>query len=86
MSTTNRTHRCRAWSALADLAGLFRIFSGTLVDSYRRRGKKPKPFPTTPPGRVEIGESTVTTYTFGSDLYADMIAAIDAAQKQVLGW
>ena len=25
MSTTNRTHRCRAWSALADLAGLFRI-------------------------------------------------------------
>jgi hypothetical protein len=35
MSTTNRTHRCRAWSALADLAGLFRIFSGTLVDSYR---------------------------------------------------
>ena len=35
MSTTNRIHRCRAWSALADLAGLFRIFSGTLANSYR---------------------------------------------------
>ncbi len=23
----------------------------SLVDSYRRRGKKPKPFPTTPPKR-----------------------------------
>ncbi|MEA2954632.1 MAG: hypothetical protein QOJ58_120 [Alphaproteobacteria bacterium] len=47
MSTTNRTHRCRAWSALADLAGLFRIFSGTLADSYRpelhyMRGPGPK--------------------------------------------
>ena len=48
----------------------------TLVDSYRRRGKKPKPFPTTPPGRVPIGDGTVTTYTFGQDLYDDMLAAI----------
>ena len=29
----------------------------TLVDSYRRRGKKPKPFPTTPPARRStVGE------------------------------
>ena len=40
-------HRCRAWSALADLAGLFRIFSGALADSYRpelhyMRGPGPK--------------------------------------------
>jgi len=56
----------------------------TLVDSYRRRGKRPKPFPVDPPNDVRIGEGTVTTYTFGRDLYADMLAAIDGARHQVL--
>jgi len=56
----------------------------TLVDSYRRRGKKPKPFPTTPPESVSIGNGTLTTYTFGQDLYDDMLAAIAAAEHQVL--
>jgi cardiolipin synthase len=56
----------------------------SLVDSYRRRGKKPKPFPTLPPKTVEVGEGTITTYTFGKDLYADMLAAIDGAQRQIL--
>src|SRR4051794_12115176 len=56
----------------------------TLVDSYRRRGKKPKPFPTTAPRSVPIGDGEVTTYTFGQDLYDDMLAAIDGAKRQVL--
>ena len=56
----------------------------TLFDSYRRRGKKPKPFPTTPPRTVEVGHGEVTTYTFGSDLYDDMVAAIESAERQVL--
>ena len=56
----------------------------SLVDSYRRRGKKPKPFPVTAPQTVQIGESEVTTYTFGADLYADMLSAIEGARKQIL--
>ena len=56
----------------------------TLVDSYRRRGKKPKPFPVHRGEHVTIGEGTVKTYTFGQDLYEDMLAAIDNAQHQVL--
>ncbi|NPC96223.1 phosphatidylserine/phosphatidylglycerophosphate/cardiolipin synthase family protein [Nocardioides sp. zg-DK7169] len=56
----------------------------SLVDSYRRRGKKPKPFPVTPPRTVDIGDGTVTTYTYGADLYADMLSAIEGAQRQVL--
>ncbi len=56
----------------------------TLVDSYRRRGKKPKPFPTTDPTAVKVGEGTVTTYTFGQHLFEDMLAAIDAAEHLVL--
>ncbi|WP_017933716.1 phospholipase D-like domain-containing protein [Nocardioides sp. Iso805N] len=56
----------------------------TLVDAYRSRGKKPKPFPVTPPRATAVGEGTITTYTFGQDLYADMIRAIEDAQRQVL--
>ena len=56
----------------------------TLVDSYRRRGKKPKPFPVTPPRTVGVGDGEVTTYTFGQDLYDDMLAAIEGAKRQIL--
>lgn len=56
----------------------------SLVDSYRRRGKKPKPFPTRPPSTVKVGDGEVTTYTFGRDLYDDMIAAIEGAERQIL--
>lgn len=56
----------------------------SLVDSYRRRGKKPGAFPTTPPTEVSIGEGTVTTYTYGQDLYDAMLAAIEGAERQVL--
>ena len=56
----------------------------SLVDSYRRRNKKPKPFPTTPPREVGVGDGTITTYTYGQDLYEDMLAAIAGARRQVL--
>jgi cardiolipin synthase len=56
----------------------------SLVDSYRRRGKRPKPFPTRPPGEVVVGDGLVTTYTFGRDLYDDMLAAIEGAERQIL--
>jgi cardiolipin synthase A/B len=56
----------------------------TLVDSYRRRGKKPKPFAVTEPREVVIGSGTVTSYTYGRDLFEDMLAAIAGAEHQVL--
>lgn len=56
----------------------------TIVDSYRRRNKKPKPFPVTEPTTVKVGDGTVTTYTFGQDLYDDMLEAIRGAHKQIL--
>jgi cardiolipin synthase len=56
----------------------------TAVDSRRRRGRKPTPFPRTPPAEVTIGEGTVTTYTFGQDLYDDMLAAIEGARHRIL--
>lgn len=56
----------------------------TLVDSYRRRGKRPRPFPTRPAATVDVGSGTIRTYTYGHDLYEDMLAAINAAKRQVL--
>jgi cardiolipin synthase A/B len=56
----------------------------SLVDSYRRRGKKPKPFPTTAPVAVPVGNGELTTYTFGRDLYDAMLVAIRGARKQIL--
>jgi cardiolipin synthase len=56
----------------------------TLVDSYRRRGKKPKPFPVTEPTQIKVGEGTVKHYTFGQHLYEDMLSAIEGARHQVL--
>jgi cardiolipin synthase len=72
--------------ALLSLLGLQVVLALvlTLVDSYRRRGKRPKPFPTTAPAQVSIGSGTVTTYTFGQDLYDDMLAAIEDARSQIL--
>ncbi len=56
----------------------------TLVDSWRRRGKKSRPFPTTPPAEVRIGAGTVTTYTYGQDLYDEMLTAIESATRQIV--
>jgi cardiolipin synthase len=56
----------------------------SVVDSYRRRGKRPRPFPVSSPRGVPVGDGTLTTYTFGRDLYDAMLAAIDGAQRQVL--
>jgi cardiolipin synthase len=56
----------------------------TLVDSYRRRGRKPRSFTTGEPTRAAVGTGSVTTYTFGADLFADMLAAIGAAEHRIL--
>ncbi len=41
-------------------------------------------FPSVPPMAVPVGESTITTYTYGDDLYDDMLAAIAGARERVL--
>ncbi|HEY0888015.1 MAG TPA: phospholipase D-like domain-containing protein [Nocardioides sp.] len=56
----------------------------SIVDAYRSRGRRSKPFPTLPPKSTPVGDGTITTYTFGADLYDDMLAAIEGAQRQIL--
>ncbi len=48
------------------------------------RGRAATPFPVTPPRPIQIGEGTATAFTYGADLYEDMLAAIDGAQDRIL--
>ncbi|UDY22318.1 phospholipase D-like domain-containing protein [Nocardioides sp. Kera G14] len=56
----------------------------SLVDAYRSRGRRAKPFPTNPPITTELGDGEVTTYSFGTDLFEAMLAAINGAKTQIL--
>jgi cardiolipin synthase A/B len=55
----------------------------SLVDALRKRHRADPTFPRTPPSTTTIGEEHVTTYAYGSDLYADMLAAIRGAQREI---
>lgn len=54
------------------------------VDAVRkRRTPPPGAFPRTEPATAQVAGSSVTTYTFGVDLYADMLASIRAAREVI---
>ncbi|MDO5712583.1 MAG: phospholipase D-like domain-containing protein [Micrococcales bacterium] len=55
-----------------------------LVDEVRkRRSTPPAGFPSAPPGTVDVAGNSVTTYTNGEDLYADILTAIEGAQQSI---
>lgn len=49
----------------------------------RRKSKRAIRFPYVPPQKTVLGGTHTTIYTYGEQLYADMLAAIEAAQKSV---
>ncbi|MGH3457164.1 phospholipase D-like domain-containing protein [Aeromicrobium sp.] len=51
----------------------------------RNRANRGDGFPRVPPVAVPVGEATtITTYTYGDDLYDDMLTAIAGAQERIL--
>src|SRR4051794_7463717 len=54
-----------------------------LIDQYRKRGRAAVVFPRVPPRSVTAGGSEVTVYTYGEDLYADMLGAIRQAKDEI---
>ena len=58
---------------------------GTLmvVDHRRKKNRVPASFPRVPPRSVTAGSSEVTVYTYGEDLYRDMLDAIRQAEHRV---
>jgi cardiolipin synthase len=54
-----------------------------VVDYRRKRLLKPTEFPRVAPRSVTVGGSEVTVYTYGEDLYRDMLDAIRQARSRV---
>lgn len=58
--------------------------AGLLVfDSQRRKDRPDREFPHEADGPVPVSGGNMRIYTFGEDLFADMLADIDAAQERV---
>lgn len=55
----------------------------TALDAVRRRERRPYRFPTADPTPLTSGEHRVTVYTFGDDLYRDMLADIASATERI---
>ena len=55
------------------------------VDSWRRRVRpRDATFPRTEPAELPLGQSFTTVYSYGEDLYEDMLEAIMGARERVL--
>ena len=55
------------------------------IDAWRKRVRpRSNRFPRVEPIDVDVRDSSTTIYTFGEDLYADMLAAIRGAKRRVL--
>jgi cardiolipin synthase len=54
-----------------------------IVDYRRKKLRKPATFPRIPPRSVTVGSSEVTVYTYGEDLYRDMLNAISQAKLRI---
>jgi cardiolipin synthase len=54
-----------------------------VVDHRRKKNRRPVVFPRVPPRSVTAGTSEVTLYTYGEDVYADMLHAIRQAKEQI---
>jgi cardiolipin synthase len=68
-----------SWLALQGLT----LASLAVVDYWRKRGRAPARFPRIPPRSVTAGTSEVTVYTYGEDLYRDMLGAIRQAKTRI---
>jgi cardiolipin synthase len=53
------------------------------IDQRRKRNRAAAVFPRVPPRSVTAGGSEVTVYTYGEDLYYDMLGAIRQARSEV---
>ncbi len=62
------------------------VVTGLVASNRRRKRRAPEvnSFPTVDPSDCSLEMTTVTTYTFGEDVYRDMLQAIGEAQEEIL--
>lgn len=65
---------------LAQLAAMFGL---TAYESLRKKQRKLRRFPTTRPQPIDVGDDEVTVYTYGADLYQDMLDTIEGAREVI---
>ncbi|GAB3820059.1 phospholipase D-like domain-containing protein [Tessaracoccus terricola] len=76
--------RVLPWVAVSlFLAQLSAMIGLTAYESLRKKYRKLRRFPHTSPEPVPVGDNEVTVYTYGEDLYADMLAAINGAESVI---
>ena len=72
------------WIRLAAAAHLAAVAGVVVAEHFRKRRDPYRGvFPRTPPRSTQISETTVTTFTFGQDLYDAMLASIAHAQNTI---
>ncbi len=80
-----RAFRAVAWSM--GVFGALHVGAAATViaiDEIRKRRTPPaNKFPRTPPTTVDVAGSAVTTYTYGVDLFDDMLTAIRGARQTI---
>lgn len=85
--TTLRTVRRVVSRALVVAVAAPVTVAGVLVtaDAIRkRRNTTQSSFPRTPPAEVEVAGTTTTVFTYGEDLFREMLAAIRGARRRIL--
>lgn len=55
-----------------------------IIDRLRKRKRRDGGFPSLSPTEIQADDNKVTVYMKGKDLYADMLASIEAAQDSIL--
>ncbi|WP_462418132.1 phospholipase D-like domain-containing protein [Kytococcus sp. Marseille-QA3725] len=78
--------RALLWATGVQAAAQAAAVTGLVVSNRRRRRRTPpvRSFPTVEPVDTATGRSTITTYTFGQDVYRDMLEAIESAREEIL--
>jgi cardiolipin synthase A/B len=73
------------WGVLTVLAAQLLVISVLVTtDARRKRCRSQGGFPRSRPTPLEIGDSEVQVYTYGEDLYAAMLHAIQQAQERIV--
>ena len=53
------------------------------IETFRKKRRKVRRFPYTPATPVPVGSDEITVYSYGEDLFQDMLEAIDGAREVV---
>ncbi|GII99095.1 cardiolipin synthase [Sediminihabitans luteus] len=83
---TERARKVVTRTALVAAAVPFAVAGAITVSDMIRRRSRPLSgkFPITPPSDTNVGDNSARVYTYGEDLFADMLAAIRGAQRTVM--